>query len=585
MEYSTLRENRFAVALSPKTPSTAVGLRVKIIGLLSGVLFVLLVLDIAWTYQVQRDNTESMLLEESRVLVTEMDAVWTFMSVNQDTINYTSDNVYEYKGLHCAIAGKSVAVLFSRNSDYTIRFANFEPRNPRNTPDDYETEALRTFLASNDDITEFYGFTENEGESVFRYVSAMEVSENCIECHGDPAGEIDITGFEKEGWKVGDLAGAVSVIVPTGAYFANMYESVLNNVLFFLAIILAMALVIYFALSRLITSPLTTLRGSFEQMGGGSFSALENSHTLYASREIDEVFEQFNTMASKLSDLYASMESRVSERTMQLSEANEELERQKLHVEEVNSKLKQENQYKSDFLAIISHELRSPLTSILAFTELMEQNISTDDTLVRKQLEEIDTNGQILLEMVNNVLETARIQAGSEQLNLELVDLNDIVGMLESTLEGLAFKNGITLTTYVDPAVPLITSDWEKVRRILSNLLSNALKFTGPGGAVHLNARYDESLRIVFIDVTDTGIGIPQDKHELIFERFVQENMSTVRRYGGSGLGLSLVKELVTMLQGDISVVSEPGKGSTFSVALPSDLKIGVEDDKDHADR
>jgi signal transduction histidine kinase len=571
--------------ISIKNILAPIGLKTKIVGLLSALLLILLIADIGWNYHIQRNNTETLLLEESRVLVTEMDAVWKFISINQDLINYTSDNTYEYKGLHCAIAGRSVATLFSQMSDYTIRFANFKPRNPLNAPDAYEAEALELFVSSGNKTSEFYGFATNDDEPVFRYVATMPVNEDCLECHGTPRGEIDVTGYPKEGWQLGDIAGVVSVIVPTDPYFVNMHASVASNVIFFLVVVLGMAVVIYFVLSRLINSPLTRLRNSLKQMGSGSFVALEEEPALYASREIDELFVQFNEMANDLSSLYSSLEHRVSERTVQLSEANDALERQKIHVEEVNAKLQQENRYKSDFLAIVSHELRSPLTSILAFTELLQQTISPHQELAHQQLEEIDTNGQILLEMVNNVLETARIQAGSEQLNLELVDLSDIVGMVESTTASLAAKKGLYLTTHVDPDVPLIVSDWEKIRRILSNLLSNAIKFTDQGGNVRLMVTYDSTLKTVRVDVTDTGIGIPQDKQELIFERFTQENMTIVRRYGGSGLGLSLVRDLTTMLHGSVLVESELGKGSVFTVILPTDLGMGADDDKDHANR
>ena len=293
-------------------------------------------------------------------------------------------------------------------------------------------------------------------------------------------------------------------------------------------------------------------------------------------------------MSRRLSSLYGSLESQVVERTEQLRATNAELERQRAHVEEVNERLKRENQYKSDFLAIVSHELRTPLTSILAFTELLAQSIDPSETAALRQVEEVEKNGSILLEMVNNVLETARIQAGSERLNLELVDLNDIVGMVETTNESVALKRGVTFATRVAPDVPLIESDWEKVRRILVNLVSNAIKFTPEGGRVEVNVTYEPGEQdnpvgastampdeqgthagIVRIDVSDTGIGIPADKQRLVFERFTQENMSTVRRYGGSGLGLSLVKDLVAMLGGTVELESVPRQGSTFTVRLP----------------
>ena len=565
-----------------------VSLKTKIIGLLSVVLLLLLVVDIVWTFESQKQSTESMLFEESRVLVKEMDAVWTFVSINQDTINHTLDGEYEYKGLHCAIAGKSVAAFFSQDSDYTIRFTNSTPRNPHNNPDEYEDEALAAF-AADPDTTVYSGFSEYKGEPVFRYVSAMKVTEHCTECHGKPAGEIDPTDYPKEGWETGDLAGAVSVIVPTEMYFENMRTSVVNNVLFFLAIMLSMVVIIYVVLTRLITNPLESLRHSFARMSDGSVSQPPDSNEkmipLYSSREIDELFDQFNDMAHSLFSLYANLESEVDERTEQLSAANTELEQQRRHVEEVNDKLKRENRYKSDFLAIVSHELRTPLTSILAFTDLMADTVSDSDARARKQLEEIDKNGRILLEMVDNVLETARIQAGSEKLNLELVDVNDVVGMVEASSAPLAEKKRISLTTRVAPDVPLIVSDWEKVRRILVNLVSNAIKFTPEGGRVDVAVDYDADQSCILIEVADSGIGIPKDKQELIFERFAQENMSTVRRYGGSGLGLSLVKDLATMLEGTVSVQSDLGKGSAFTIVLPAKLHVEEGHDEDNADR
>lgn len=569
--------------------NTNVSLKVKIIGLLTLVLLALLVVDIIWTYQTQKSATEAMLLEESRVLVSEMNAMWEFVSINQDTINYTSDGTYEYKGLHCAIAGKSVASFFSLNSDYTMRFTNINPRNIHNEPDEYEKEALEAFRAD-EDLDVYYGISTFEGESVFRYVSAMEVSDNCIDCHGEPKGEIDETGYEKEGWEMGGLAGAVSVVVPTDIYYQNMQSAVISNVMFFVAIMLCMAVIIYFVLTRLITIPLTSLQHSFVKMSGGSPSQedlmIDAMRTpLYSSREIDELFSQFDSMAESLSTLYGSLESQVDERTLQLSEANEQLEQQRRHVEEVNEKLKKENRYKSDFLAIVSHELRTPLTSILAFTDLMSENVPGDQDITHKQLEEIDKNGRVLLEMVDNILETARIQAGSEKLNIELVDLNDIVGMIEASNKPVAQKKDIELITQVAPDVPLILSDWEKLRRILTNLVSNAIKFTDQGGSVQVVASWDEPSSTVCIEVKDNGIGIPHDKQELIFERFTQENMSTVRRYGGSGLGLSLVKDLVTMFGGKVMLESEIGKGSTFTVVVPVEQQKEREDAENNADR
>lgn len=568
-----------------------VGLRTKIIGLLSSVILAFSVAFIAYTYFQQRDRAESEMLEQSRMLVTEMDAVWDFVSVNQYTINHTSEGDYDFKSLHCAIAGKAVAVLFTRSSDYAIRFTNLNPRNIYNAPDSYETEALDGFYADPGAGDEVYGYaTDEDGRSVFRYVRTMVYKQDCMECHGTPAGEIDVTGYPKEGAHVGDIAGAVSVVMPTDVYLSNMRGAVLSNAALFVLLMAGVAFVIYHVLSRLVTAPLTALNASLAGLAeraeshreggakaGGLSAPAPNGLDApdfrlaprYASREVDTLFAQFDEMSRRLSELYGSLESQVVERTDQLRATNAELEHQRRHVEEVNARLQQENQYKSDFLAIVSHELRTPLTSILAFTELLSQSLDPSQADALRQVEEVEKNGAILLEMVNNVLETARIQAGSERLNLELIDLTDIVGMVESSNESVALKRGVRLSSHVGADVPLIVSDWEKVRRILMNLVSNAIKFTPEGGSVEMRVAYEGPLRQVRIDVEDTGIGIPADKQQLVFERFTQGNMSTVRRYGGSGLGLSLVKDLVAMLGGTVGLVSAPGEGSTFTVCLP----------------
>ncbi|WP_304425817.1 DUF3365 domain-containing protein [uncultured Adlercreutzia sp.] len=584
--------------------SRKTGLRTKLIGLLTAVLVLITAVFLAYTYDDQSRCAEVNLLEKSRVLVAEMDAVWDFISLNQNTINYDADGTYDYKGIHCAIAGKSVAALFSEKSDYSIRFTNLKPRNIYNTPDAYEAAALEAFH-SDDTVSEIWGFEQEDGEPVFRYVEVMSVSDACVDCHGAPAGELDATGYPKEGWAVGEVAGAVSVVVPARVELDNMRNAIVSNVAFFLLVALAMAVIIYVVISRMVTEPLTSLRSAFSRVGGQGMSGepgaptggepLEvldawNESALFTTREVDGLVKQYQSMAERLNALYGSLESQVAERTGQLQRANDELEQQRRRVEEINEQLQHENQYKSDFLAIVSHELRTPLASILAFTDLLQQEISPDNEAAVRQLSEIDKNGAILLEMVDNVLECARIQAGSESLNLELIDLNDLVGMIEAAMCPVAFKKGVAFSTHVSVTTPLMLGDWEKLRRVIANLVSNAVKFTPAEGRVTIDVervgpheregdeRWHGATRIgdlasegdvVAISVADTGIGIPADKQVLVFERFQQENMTTVRRYGGSGLGLSLVKDLVAMMGGCVTLKSVAGEGAVFTVYLP----------------
>ena len=146
----------------------------------------------------QRSQGEEALLEEARTFAREMDAVWTFMGNSQKVINTSADGDYDFKGLHCSIVGKSVGAIFSAGNDYTIRYTNFNPRSIQDRPDEFESAALTVF---NEDasVTEYYGVADFEGAGRFRYLQALKVDQSCLECHGEPAGEIDESGSRSAG--------------------------------------------------------------------------------------------------------------------------------------------------------------------------------------------------------------------------------------------------------------------------------------------------------------------------------------------------------------------------------------------------
>ena len=156
--------------------------------------------------QLQKHARET-LLEQARTFADEMDAVWTFMDNSQTVINTGPDGSYSFKGLHCSIVGKSVGTLFSYGNAYTIRYTNFNPRNLQDRPDSFEAEALTAFL-ENPALTEYFGYADFDGTQRFRYLRKLEVDASCLACHGDPAGELDITGAVREGWTLDSLGGA-----------------------------------------------------------------------------------------------------------------------------------------------------------------------------------------------------------------------------------------------------------------------------------------------------------------------------------------------------------------------------------------
>lgn len=543
--------------------------------------FAAIVFNYFWTSASQQQQMEKELIEKGMVLSQQMDAVWTFMSYNQDELEkiaYTEEGVY--RGLHCAIVGRSIGIIFSQDSNYTTRFVNFSPRNPEATPDEFETEALNTFL--NDPDAQYYSaFEEVEGERVFRYSAPMNIQDSCLECHGTPAGEIDATGFPKEGWSIGDVGGAISIIIPLDVYEENMQATVANNLTFFIALLLLFSILILLALTYLVTGPLKKIKQSVQNTSVGELD-IELAPT-ETSKEISEFVDELNDMSTKLAELYDSLETQVADRTAQLSEANELLVEQREQLEHINSYLADESQYKSDFLAMMSHELRTPLTSIVAFTNLLKKTAAQNkDEDLEEISSEIESSSQILLTIINDILDMSRIEAGKAELNLGPVDFGDLVAALRDFMQPIAEKKDISLRYEIDKDVPLTFADFDKLHHIAINLLSNAIKFTPDGGSVLFHISYEppkqtsqsskeaSALGHVVLQVIDTGIGIDAKDQRGIFERFRQVDSSVARGYSGTGLGLALVKEYALMHGGRVAVKSTVGEGSTFSVYIPA---------------
>ncbi len=236
------------------------------------------------------------------------------------------------------------------------------------------------------------------------------------------------------------------------------------------------------------------------------------------------------------------------------------------------------NRAKSMFLANMSHELRTPLNAIIGYSEILAEEARANQHLdYGADLEKIRSAGRHLLELINEVLDLSKIEAGKMELHLEIFSLADMVDGVVKTVEPILQKNSNVIQVQGLQGIPVMTADVTKVRQILYNLLSNASKFT-EHGEISVTARRQREGDIdgVEIGVSDTGIGMGQEDIERLFIPFQQADSSTTRKYGGSGLGLALCRHLCDMMQGSIHVDSTPGKGSTFSVWLP----LEVRDDK-----
>jgi signal transduction histidine kinase len=240
------------------------------------------------------------------------------------------------------------------------------------------------------------------------------------------------------------------------------------------------------------------------------------------------------------------------------------------------------SQAKSDFLAMMSHELRTPLNAVLGYAELLELGVAGPLTeLQREQISRIQMSGRHLLGLVNEVLDLSRVEAGRLTVHNAPGSVSDVLELALAVCHPLAAARGLQLTTAVDsPRTPVFLGDEDRVRQILVNLVSNAVKFTPAGGRIHVACgvadHADEGVRPgapgpwVYFRVEDTGIGIAPEKLGEIFEPFVQAEAGHTRSRDGSGLGLAISRRLARLMRGDIAVRSTPGEGSTFSLWLPA---------------
>ncbi|MEW6136043.1 MAG: response regulator [Bacteroidota bacterium] len=272
---------------------------------------------------------------------------------------------------------------------------------------------------------------------------------------------------------------------------------------------------------------------------------------------------------------YLEMQKReVMQKNAELAAARDELERKARELE-ITSK------YKSEFLANMSHELRTPLNSLLILSNNLLQN--KQGNLTPQQLESVQIirkSGNDLLNLINEILDLSKIESGKMTLNFEQVDIRQIADNIDKQFRHLAEEKKLNFKVEIEPGTPesLIT-DPLRFEQVLRNLLSNAIKFTDKGQVAILfslapaNFSYRrQDLRgksVLQISVADTGIGIPKEKQQIIFEAFQQADGSTSRKFGGTGLGLSISREIVKIFGGEIHLESEPGKGSTFSVFIP----------------
>ncbi len=474
---------------------------------------------------------------------------------------------------------KKLAELFGKQK-YNVRF--ILPNRPMaknggpdglSPKDDFEWEAIQRFLKNDPRkspataLDDYKERTSEDGDTYHYYQPIRAESDECLICHpplGRATGELS-TNFGRAvlANSVAEAEGDLMAVAELTFSTEKTRQAIIVNRMILLAmaiITVFLAMVASYVIVRyVIVKPLRHLRDVSDAISRGNIALRADIHT---GDEFEELAVAFNRMLRHLTDVQE-----------EIRQVNANLDGKVDELAQANMRLYELNMLKSDFLATMSHELRTPLNSILGFSEVLGSIDALDDKQ-KRYVQNIQKSGKTLLEMINDILDLAKIESGKMETRLTDFRITQVVMAQADMARPLTERKNIDLDTHVDGELPPMHQDQARVQQVLNNLLSNAIKFTPEGGRITISVRRDESDFLV-LEVSDTGVGIAEEDQQAIFEKFRQGRTAVpsgdamTREYSGSGLGLSIVKELCKLLGGEVSVHSELGKGSTFTVRLP----------------
>src|SRR5262245_22821163 len=326
---------------------------------------------------------------------------------------------------------------------------------------------------------------------------------------------------------------AESIETSRAAYLTSRWV-----VIGFVVASIGLALLLGYAFSRSLIGPVKEINSRLQQITSGDFS----QHVEVLNRdELGTLAANVNRMNDELGQLYKQLDTA--------------------------------NRYKSDFLASVSHEFRTPLNAIIGYARLIRRDTEGQiSQLQRENLQDLVNNAERLLHLIDGLLDFAKLEAGKMEVRVEPVRIDQIIHGVAATIESMLNIDRVRLTRDIDPHLPVLSTDREKLRQIILNLLSNAIKFTEEGEIRISASQQNRSLKLA---VSDTGVGIEPKDLDHIFERFHQGDSSIIKKYRGTGLGLAIVKQFAKLLGGEVAVEGEVGKGSVFTVTLPCDRGEG----------
>jgi signal transduction histidine kinase/CheY-like chemotaxis protein/HPt (histidine-containing phosphotransfer) domain-containing protein len=482
--------------------------------------------------------------------------------------------------------------------DYIIKFSSDNPRNPDNQANQEELKII-DYFNTHPDANQWSGKIKINNQEHVALFSARRMRESCLQCHGDPedapvsliARYGDRAGFHRP---VGEIIALDTIAISAKKHRTAAVRQAAYASLVMITGLALLVVTVYCTFQRLIRQRLVALATHFQNAAKLKDKSALEPFEYHHDDEIGNVIESFNLLVEDLSKSTISIdhlkkeinerkqaETELEDSREQLADYLEKLESVNCHLERQTAVAKRmaieadnANSAKSEFLANMSHEIRTPMNTIIGFGHIL-----ANDDLNGEQWESVNMiqeSSYHLLQLINDILDFSKIEAN--QLKVEIIDcsLGRLVHNLESAMMQQAKEKTLDFRITMGDNLPAtIRSDPYRLQQCLINLVNNALKFTEQGHVhVNLSLHEEDHASVIRFDVDDTGIGIPLDRQQAVFESFTQADGSTSRQYGGSGLGLTITKQLAELLGGQLALTSEPGKGSTFSLVIPVGVDI-----------